>query len=154
MPHTYAVQGRYFEEFALGETAVTPERTITEADNVNFAGVSGDFTQVHTSEEFARRTPFGRRIAHGLLGLAVVSGLMGRLGLLEKTVMAFRDMTWKYSLPIYIGDTVHAEATVAALKALPRLQAGALTFDIRLLNQDAKTVQSGLWTLLVACRPA
>jgi 3-hydroxybutyryl-CoA dehydratase len=154
MPRTYTVQGRYFEGFELGETAVTPGRTISEADIVNFAGVSGDYTQIHTNADSSSRGPFRQRIAHGLLGLAVASGLLSRLGLLEGTVLAFREMTWKFSLPIFIGDTVHTRTTVSEVKPMPRVGGGALTLDVELVNQEHKVVQSGQWRLLVASKPA
>jgi 3-hydroxybutyryl-CoA dehydratase len=151
---TYTVQGRYFEEFELGEVALSPGRTITEGDIVNFAGVSGDFSEIHTNAESSRRSAFGQRVAHGLLGLAVASGLLSRLGLLEGTVLAFREMTWKFSLPIFIGDTIRTRATVSELKAMPRVGGGALTLAIELLNQQDKVVQSGQWRLLVHSKPA
>jgi acyl dehydratase len=154
MPRTYTVQGRYFEEFELGEIALSPGRTISEADIVNFAGVSGDFTETHTNAESASRSAFGQRVAHGLLGLAVASGLLSRLGLLEGTVLAFREMTWKFSLPIFIGDTIRARATVSELKAMPRVGGGALTLNLELINQQDKVVQSGQWRLLVHSKPA
>jgi 3-hydroxybutyryl-CoA dehydratase len=154
MPRTYTVHGRYFEEFELGETAISPGRTISEADIVNFAGVSGDFTQIHTNAVSSSQGPFGQRVAYGLLGVAVASGLLSRLGMLEDTVLAFREMTWKFKLPIFIGDTVHTRATVTELKAMPRVGGGALTLDLELVNQDGKVVQSGQWRLLVHSKPA
>ena len=82
-------RGRYFEEFAVGDILTTPARTITEADVVNFAALSGDWNQLHTDAEYAKETPFGTRIAHGLLGLTVASGLGARLGFIEGTAEAF-----------------------------------------------------------------
>jgi 3-hydroxybutyryl-CoA dehydratase len=152
VPQTYAVRGRHFEEFAVGDTSVSAGRTITEADIVNFAGLAGDYTQIHTNAEFARKGPFGKRIAHGLLLVSIASGLLTQLGLIEGTVLAFRELTWKFSLPTYIGDTIHVEAAVSDLKPLKRLGGGAVTFDIRLINQDGKVVQNGQWVLLVASK--
>ncbi|MFH1092130.1 MAG: MaoC/PaaZ C-terminal domain-containing protein, partial [Pseudomonadota bacterium] len=65
------LNGKYFEEFNIGDTYVTPSRTVTEADIVHFAGISGDFNQIHTDDEFAKKLPFKGRIAHGLLTLAI-----------------------------------------------------------------------------------
>jgi acyl dehydratase len=84
-------RGRYFEEFAVGQTYTSVGRTITEHDVMTFAGLSGDYNQIHTDAEFAKLTPYGQRIAHGLLGLAIASGLAMRTGILEGTVLAFRD---------------------------------------------------------------
>ncbi|MFQ5944789.1 MAG: MaoC/PaaZ C-terminal domain-containing protein, partial [Anaerolineae bacterium] len=104
--------GLYFEEFQVGHQVTSPGRTITETDIVTFAGLSGDYNQLHTDAEFSRTASFGQRVAHGLLGLAVASGLAGRLGLIEGTAEAFAGINWKFSAPIYIGDTISLVATV------------------------------------------
>ncbi|TDA68014.1 MAG: hypothetical protein D9V47_08885 [Clostridia bacterium] len=72
-------QGLYFEDFAPGQEFLTARRTVTETDIVNFAGLSGDFNPLHTDEEYAKTTPFGRRIAHGLLISSISSGLQNQL---------------------------------------------------------------------------
>ena len=149
----FTSHGYYFDEFSLGDTAVSRGRTITEADIVNFAGLSGDFSQIHTNAEFARQSGFGQRIAHGLLGAAVASGLLAQLGLIEGTVMAFRQLTWKFSLPIFIADTIHVRTTVSELKAVGRLGGGLVTFDLEMINQENRVVQSGKWVVLIAARP-
>ncbi len=153
MPHTYSARGRYFEEFAQGDVAVSAGRTITEADIVNFAGLAGDYTQIHTNAEFAQQGFFGQRVAHGLLLMSIASGLLAQLGFLEGTVLAFRELTWKFSLPVFIGDTVHVQATVANLKEMKRLGGGSVTFEVQVINQDKKVVQSGQWIVVVASRP-
>ncbi len=153
MPKTFMRQGRYFEEFEVGDTFISAGRTLTEADIVTFAGVSGDYTQLHTNIEYARQTPFSERIAHGLLGLTIASGLLAQLGFVEGTVLAFREMTWKFSLPIAIGDTVRAEAVVAAVKALSRLGGGTVTLNVQILNQADDVTQHGKWVMLIAERP-
>jgi 3-hydroxybutyryl-CoA dehydratase len=147
-----AARGQCFEEFKVGDTLVSPGRTIIEADIVNFAGVSGDFTQLHTNAEYARQGVFGQRVAHGLLGMAVASGLLAQLGFVEGTIQAFRELAWKFSLPIFIGDTLHVQAAVIDLKAMPRLKNGAVTLEIQVINQHDRVVQSGQWVLLVASR--
>ena len=89
--------GKYFDEWAIGEEYVTPSRTMTETDVVWFAAMSGDYNELHTSEEFGKKTQFGRRIGHGLLGLAVSHGLLFRLGLLDGTAIAFLGVEdWKF----------------------------------------------------------
>ena len=93
-------RGMWFEEFEAGQQVITPARTITESDIVSFAGLSGDYNQIHTDAEFARTTPFGQRVAHGILGLAIASGLAMRTGVLEGTVIAFREINnWKFTNP-------------------------------------------------------
>ena len=153
MTETFISQGRYFEEFGIGDSSVSAGRTITETDIVNFAGITGDWTQIHTNTEVARQGVFGRRIAHGLLGLSVASGLLVQLGFIEGTVLAFREMTWKFSLPVCIGDTIHTEATVAKVKAMPRLRGGLVTLDVRVVNQEDEVAQRGKWVMLIAAKP-
>ena len=148
------VSGLYFEEFQLGQQIITPARTITESDIVTFAGLSGDYNQIHTNAELAKSTPYGQRIAHGLLALSIASGLAMRSGVLEGTVMAFREINeWKFIKPVFIGDTVHVEITIAETKALPRIGGGAIVLGLVVLNQQDETVMKGRWTVLVANRP-
>jgi 3-hydroxybutyryl-CoA dehydratase len=146
-------RGLYFEEFEIGGEQISPARTITETDVVMFAALSGDYTQLHTDEEFARKTPYGRRIAHGLLLLSIASGLAARLGFIEGTALAFRELSWKFSLPVFMGDTVHVKAVCKELKPMARLGGGLVIFDVCVVNQDGKTVQRGDWHVLVAGRP-
>jgi acyl dehydratase len=144
----------YFEEFEVGQQIVTPARTITEADIQAFAGLSGDYNPIHTNAVFAEATPFGARIAHGLLILAVVSGLGDRTGFIEGTVIAFREIkNWKFSSPVFIGDTIHAVLEVEETKALPRLGGGGLEIIVRVFNQDEKLVMKGTWSVLVQSQP-
>jgi acyl dehydratase len=147
-------RGRYFEEFATGQELRTPARTVTEADIVTFAGLSGDFNSIHTDDVYAKDSPFGRRVAHGILGLAIASGLAVRTGILEGTVLAFREIgEWKFSLPVYIGDTIHADLLVEEVKPLPRLGGGSIDLIFEVKNQSAQTVMKGRWTVLVQSRP-
>lgn len=143
-------RGLFFEEFEIGHTFTTPARTITETDIVAFAGLSGDYNLIHTDAAYAKTTAFGQRIAHGLLSLSVVSGLAVRSGFMEGTVLAFREVSkWKFSLPVFIGDTIHAEIEVVETKSLPRLGGGAVNLQFRVKNQDAKTVMRGIFNLLI-----
>lgn len=147
-------RGLYFEEFRVGQKIVSAGRTITESDIVTFAGLSGDYNQIHTDAEFSKATPFGRRVAHGLLGLSIASGLAMRTGVLEGTVMAFREINaWKFVKPVFIGDTLHVEMEVAETKALPRLGGGAIVISLEVKNQNGETVMKGTWTALVRSTP-
>lgn len=146
-------RGMYFEEFSVGQKVKTPGRTVTEADIVNFAGLSGDFYQLHTDAEFGKTTPFGQRIAHGVLVLAIATGLTAQTGVLEGTALAFREINdWKFTLPIFIGDTVHVELDVLETKALPRIEGGSVKINVKIINQDDKVVMKGLWTVLVKAK--
>jgi len=147
-------RGRTFEEFQVGDVLETPARTITEADIVLFAGLSGDYNPLHTDAEYARTTLFGERVAHGLLGLAVASGLAWRTGFLEGTAEALTGMDWKFRAPIRIGDTVRLRVEVSQKKEMARLGGGFVVFSATLLNQRDEVVQKGTWTLLVRGREA
>jgi 3-hydroxybutyryl-CoA dehydratase len=147
-------RGKYFEEFAAGQQFTSVGRTVTEGDVVTFAGLSGDYNQIHTDAEFSMTTNFGQRVAHGLLVLSIASGLVMRTGVLEGTVMAFREVNaWKFIKPVLLGDTVHVEAEITETKALPRVGGGLLIFALDVKNQHAETVMKGTWTALVASQP-
>ena len=147
-------RGLYFEEFSVGQQVRTPARTITETDVVQFAALSGDWNQLHTDAEYAAGTPFGERIAHGLLGLSVASGLADRAGFVVGTAQAFMGLNWKFRKPILFGDTVLLSAKVAKVRPMASLGGGIVVFSVRLLNQRGETVQQGEWTMLIAGRPS
>ena len=147
-------RGLYFEEFEVGQKIVTVGRTIAESDIFTFAGFSGDYNQIHTDAEFAKDTPFGQRIAHGLLGLSIASGLVMRTGVLEGTVIAFREINnWKFINPMFIGDTIHVETEVIETKALPRIGGGSIVIVLDVKKQTGETVMKGSWTALVMSKP-
>lgn len=147
------MRGLYFEDYEIGQEIQTPGRTITEADIVMFAGLSGDYNSIHVDAEYAKEMPFGERIAHGLLGLSVASGLATRAGFIEGTVQAFTGLEWKFKKAIYIGDTVHLTCRVERLRALPRLGGGMVVLAATLYNQRGEVVQEGTWSLLIKGRP-
>src|SRR6185503_7692569 len=105
---------RYFEEFEIGQSWVSPARTITETDLVMFSAMTGDYNPIHTDEEFARQTPFGGRILHGPAAFAIATGLESRLGQKEGTAIAFLGMTWDLKAPVKIGDTIRVQQRVAS----------------------------------------
>lgn len=147
-------RGLYFEEFEIGQKIISPGRTVTEADIVTFAGLSGDFNQIHTDAEYSREGLFGQRIAHGLLGLSITSGLALRTGVLEGTVLAFREINnWKFVKPVFIGDTIHVEMEVIEKRAMPRLGGGMVTIEMDVRKQDGETVMKGAWVVLVMSVP-
>jgi acyl dehydratase len=147
------VLGMYFDDFPLDEEYVSPGRTITETDIVMFSGVSGDFNPLHSDAEFAKSGPFGQRIAHGALLLSIATGLVGRLGVIEGTAIAFTGLTWKFSKPVFIGDTVRVVLKASKKRAVGT-QAGLLIADIRIMNQREEVVQSGEWTVMVKRKAA
>jgi len=151
----YQPRGMYFEDFEIGQRIVTAGRTITEADIMTFAGLSGDFNQLHTDAEFAARSPFGQRIAHGLLVTGIASGLASQTGILEGTTIAFREIReWKFAKPVFIGDTVHVVLVVTGLKPMARLGGGVVNIKVDVRNQHDETVMRGIWAVIMASRPA
>lgn len=142
-------QGLFFEDFEIGDSIETDGRTVTEADIVMFAGLSGDHYRLHTNEEYAKTTPFGTRIAHGLLVLSIATGLSMQLGFMNGTVEAFMGLEWQFRRPVFIGDTVRVQATVAEKKPMPRLGGGLVTLKVKVVNQKDETVQRGTWTVLI-----
>jgi acyl dehydratase len=146
-------RGRYFQEFDVGVAIETPARTITESDVVTFAGLSGDYNPIHTDAEFAKDTMFEERIAHGMLGLAVVSGLAWRTGFMEGTADALISVETKFRNPVKFGDTIRARFEVKQKKEMKRLGGGFVTLGVTVLNQRDETVQKGEWTVLIRSAP-
>jgi len=149
------LRGLYFEEFQPAQKIVTAGRTVTEADVVNFAGLSGDYNQMHVDEAYSQKTTFGKRVAHGLLVVSIVSGLAVQTGVMEGTVMAFREINeWKFAKPVYFGDTVHAILEVREKKEMRRIGGGSVTIDVDVFNQNDEVVMKGVWIVLISARPA
>jgi 3-hydroxybutyryl-CoA dehydratase len=150
----YKPRGLYFEEIEVGKSIVTSGRTVTESDIVAFAGLSGDFNQLHTDAEYAKDGEFGQRVAHGLLVVSITTGLIVQTGIMEGTVHAFRELDWKFSRPVFIGDTIHSDLTIMETRPLPRLGGGSATAKVNVYNQHNQVVQRGTMVLLVRGKPA
>jgi acyl dehydratase len=150
------VLGCWFEDFEVGQQRLSPGRTITESDLVAFAGLTGDFSQVHTDEEFCKKTEFGTRIAHGLFGLSVAQGLMWRTNYTQGTgVGSLGWDKWVFKKPIKIGDTVRARWTVSATRAsASKPNMGIITEFVELVNQRGEVAQQGEHITLIRKRPA
>jgi len=146
--------GLYFEEFSVGQKVTTEKRTVTEDDIMSFARVSGDDNRIHTDPEFSKTTIFGKQIAHGLLGLAIASGLAWQTGILDGTVIAFREVKeWKFIKPVFIGDTIYTELETIETKALPRIGGGSVTITLEVKNQNEEVCHRGSWTVLMMSKP-
>lgn len=145
----YEMKGKYFEEFEVGDEYTTASRTITEADVVNFAGLSGDYNPLHTDEEFGRNTPFKGRIAHGMLCVAVATGLANQLGIFEGTSIALLGMKIKYTAVVNFGDTIRLQLRVAEKKESSKPDRGIATFDTTVLNQKDEAVIEGQWIVML-----
>ncbi|CAN5910761.1 MaoC/PaaZ C-terminal domain-containing protein [soil metagenome] len=140
-----------FQDLAVGDEWESPGRTVTEADVVNFAGLSGDFNPLHVDHESARQGPFGRPVAHGLLGLAIASGLASQAP--RVATLAFLGLLeWTFQQPIAIGDTVRVLTRVEAIAPRSRGRRGVVTWHRRLCNQTGTIVQQGRTQTLVLGR--
>jgi acyl dehydratase len=148
--------GKFFDDFVVGEEYVTPGRTLTETDVVMFAAMSGDYNELHTSEAFGKTTQFGRRIGHGLLGLAVAHGLFFRLGLVEGTAIAFLGIdSWKFEAPFFLGDTIRVKVQVAEKTASrSKPDRGVIRFFFQVLKEDQSVIQSGFKTIMIRRKQA
>lgn len=143
----------YFEDVQLGDEYVSPGRTVTEADIVIFAGLSGDYNVLHTDAEHMKASLFGERIAHGLLGLSIQQGLLDRV-IPGQVVGPLAAVKWKFKGPIKIGDTIHVEAQVTAKKDGEQPGWGLVTVERRVVNQRGEVVQEGETDHAVGRRPA
>lgn len=143
--------GLFYEDFAEGRAWTTAARALGEAEVAAFAGLSGDHTWLHTDALAAARGPFGERVAHGLLGLAALSGLMMEMGFLAGTVEAFLGLAWRFTGPIRFGDHIRGEIAVQS-RRLSRKGQGLVTFALKMKNQKDETVQEGEFTLMVRRR--
>jgi acyl dehydratase len=134
----------YYEDVEVGTVFATRGRTITEADLVNFAGVSGDFNPLHMDSEYAEGSIFGRRVAHGALVLSVAMGLRQGLSLFDGTLMGLLELrTWRFLAPVFIGDTVRVETEISELRPTSKPDRAVMTQCVSVLNQDDTVVQQG-----------
>jgi acyl dehydratase len=134
--------GALFEDLKVGQEFTSPGRTVTEADIVIFAGLSGDYNVLHTDAEHMKSSIFGERIAHGLLGLSIQQGLASR-GEPAAAHGLLSGLKWKFKGPIKIGDTIHVLSRISAKRDGPDAGRGLVTVERRLLNQRGEVVQEG-----------
>ena len=144
--------GFYLEDYEIGREYTSQGRTITDADVVNFAGVSGDFNPLHTDEEFGKANQFGKRIAHGALGFIISTGLNNQMGIAEGTTIAFIECTVKYTAPLLIGDTVHIVVIPTEVIHSSKPGKGILKQLVKLVNQDERVIMESNQTLMVKSR--
>lgn len=147
-------RGMYWDDWQVGQTIVTPARTITSTDIVNFACLSGDFNEVHTNFEYCKTTQFGEPIAHGPLVYAVMGGLQYASGINEGTLLALLEVNkWKMLVAVKHGDTIRLEMTVIDKKETSKPDKGVVRLHRKCVRQDGVTVQEMEATLLYRRRP-
>jgi len=140
----------YLEDFAAEQRFISGGRTITEADLTFFSMISGDWNPVHCDAEFAKKTRYGERVVHGVLGIAISTGMMHELGIFEKSVIAmlgFRN--WNFLAPLLVGDTIHLQLTIMAVEPGKSGRSGKLARKFELINQNDVIVQEGESDVLV-----
>ena len=142
----------YFEDYVVDAVSNSRGRTVTEADIVNFAGLSGDFIELHTNEEYARRGPFGRRIAHGALIFSISTGLMVQIAGDPESIVAFYGVDrLRFVAPVFIGDTIHVSQRILE-KHKKNAERGVVGFEITVHKQDATPVVVYTARLMVKTR--
>ena len=148
--------GYTYDDLHVGMAFRSPGRTITDADLVAFAGLTGDYSELHTSDVYAKSSEFGRRVAHGMLGLAYAHGLMwARTGELRETAIVFLGIDdWRFVAPIFVGDTIFVNYRIAELRdSKSRPTQAIATFHVEVVNQNGGVVQRGRKALLVSKVP-
>jgi acyl dehydratase len=145
----------YWEEWEIGAEFESPARTVTEADIVAFAGLSGDYNPLHVNEEYCRGTIFGGRIAHGPLVYAIVAGLLFQLHLYDDTLIAFLGFeSLKFTKPVKPGDTIRARIKVLEKRETSNPDRGVMTRRLEVMNQRGEVVQEGIQAFLLKRRNA
>ncbi|WZO96491.1 MaoC/PaaZ C-terminal domain-containing protein [Isosphaeraceae bacterium EP7] len=142
-----------FQDLAVGDEWESPARTITQADVAAFAGLSGDYNPLHMDHEAAAAGPFGAPVAHGLLGLAVSSGLASNAPRVE-TLAFLCVIRWEFLRPIRFNDTVHVLTRVEALESRARGRRGLVTWRRQVIDQAGQVLQDGTIQTLVRGRDA
>ena len=145
----YEMRGLTFDQFEQDQVIESMSRTITEGDVSLFAGLSGDYNPLHTDEEFMKGSPFGGRIAHGMLGASIGTGLANQMGIFEGTAIAVMQITLRFTGPMRFGDTVRQRLTVKEKKESSKGDKGTVTFHCELLNQRDETVIDSEWVVLL-----
>ncbi len=149
------MRGMYWEEWDVGAEFESPARTVTEADIVAFAGLSGDYNPLHINEEHCKKTIFGSRIAHGPLVYAIAAGLLFQLHLYDDTLIAFLGFeNLKFTKPVKPGDTIHARIKVLEKRETSNADRGVMKRQLQVLNQRGEVVQEGIQAFLLKRKPA
>jgi acyl dehydratase len=154
MTTTVQPRGRYFEDFEVGQELISPARTITSTDIVNFACLTGDFNEVHTNFEYCKTTQFGEPIAHGPLIYGIMGGLQYASGVNDGTMLALLQIdAWRMLGPVKHGDTIRLHSRVVEKKESSKPDRGVVSFARQCVKQDGTVVQEMKATLMYKRRP-
>ncbi len=146
----YEFQGKLYDDFELGREYYTPARTITEADVVNFAGLSGDFSALHTNEEYAKNSPYGTRIAYGALTYIISTGLVCQTGMFDGSYIGLLGCEFKFPHPVRFGDTITCVLIPLEKRLTSKPGRGVIKFGVKTTNQHGELVADQVWTILMA----
>lgn len=143
----------YFDDLEMGQEIESPGRTVTEADIVTFGCLTADFNPLHMDADFAEKTQFGKRIAHGLIGVAFAGGMSSQTGAFTGTTIAFLELSdWKFLKPIFIGDTIHLKIIIDAKRETSNPAKGIVTRREQIINQKGEVVQEGIKKVMMKRR--
>jgi acyl dehydratase len=145
----------FFDDLVPGTRYVTSGRTVTESDVVSFAGLSGDYNRLHVDAAFAAGTPYGERVAHGLLVLSIASGLSTRLPVseaMQPNILGLLDLQCRWPGPTRFGDTIHVALTIEECRPTSKPGRGVVTMTREVVNQREETVMVSTWKLLIKAR--
>ncbi|MGE0313659.1 MAG: MaoC family dehydratase [Lautropia sp.] len=149
-----SIDAKYWDDVTVGECCTSPDYEVTEARVMAYADLTGDHTPVHTDEAYARTTPFGTRVAHGLFGLSIADGLKVRSDLRFQPGMSL-GWEWNFVAPIRLGDSVRVRFRVASKReSRSRPGWGIVVLPSELINQRNEVVQQGEHRLMIPRRPA
>lgn len=141
-------RGKFFSDFEVEQIYTSQGRTVSESDVVQFAGLSGDFNPLHTDATFAEKTPFGQRVAHGMLAASISTGLGQTTGIFEGTTLALMAQTFEYKAPVFFGDTIRLNLIVTSIKPSSKGGKGVVVFRSDIVKQDDTVAVTGSWTVL------
>lgn len=146
--------GLYWEDWEIGKEYVSASRTITEADIVHFAGISGDYNPLHIDEEYCKKTIFGTRIAHGPLVYSIAAGLLFQLHLYDDTLIAFLGFdSLKFTRHVIAGDTITAKISVLEKRETSKPDRGVMKRSLKVYNQNNEMVQDAVQAFLLKRKP-
>ncbi|MDF1670059.1 MAG: MaoC/PaaZ C-terminal domain-containing protein [Roseovarius sp.] len=143
----------FYEDLEVDQVFESVGRTVTDHDVMTFAGISGDFNQLHTDDEFAKNSHFGKRIAHGVLVLAIATGLTQRMGIFDGSALALLGLQWDFKGPVYINDTIHLKMTIESLRLTSKGDRGIVGRRYDMINQKDEIVQTGTINVMIRTKP-
>lgn len=145
---------RFADDFTVGETFTGPSHLLDDEAFGLFARLAGDAHPIHYDDAYAARTRFGRRLAHGLLLVAATAlGATDMSSRLDSAMVAFVEQGCRFVAPVFVGDIVTTEFTVAAIDRKAGRDDARVRFDTRLVNAAGEVVLEGHHTYLLRCRP-